>query len=72
MPAWANDKLTLQADVMNVFNQQVPTTCYSRYASYSRYARDRKTRDEFYGQEINFTSPRQIRFTARYDFQVAT
>lgn len=62
MPVWANDKLTLKLDVMNVFNQQVATSYNSRYAS------DRNTRSEFYGQEINFTAPRQIRLTARYDF----
>ena len=61
-PAWANEKLTLQADVLNVLNRQVPGQYYSRYAT------DRYTVDQRYGQELSYSAPRQVRLTARYDF----
>lgn len=61
-PEWAKKQLTLQADVMNVFNQQVPQSYNPSYAV------DRNTRNQFYGQEIGFTTPRSVRLSARYDF----
>lgn len=63
-PEWANRQLTLQADVMNVFNQQVPQ------AYNPRYAVDTSTRSEFYMQELGFTAPRSVRLSARYDFSL--
>lgn len=61
-PAWANEKLTLQADVLNVLNRQVAGQYYPRYAT------DRYTADARYGQEMSYSTPRQVRLTARYDF----
>jgi hypothetical protein len=61
-PAWADEKLTLQADVLNVLNRQVPGQYYSRYSA------DRYTVDQRYGQEMSYSAPRQVRLTARYDF----
>jgi hypothetical protein len=63
-PAWANNNLELAVDVLNVFNQQVPQWYDTQYAS------DRNTRSRYYGQELNYTTPRQFRLTARYDFSL--
>lgn len=60
-PAWAKG-LTLQADVFNVLDQQKPQAYIQGHAS------DRVTRSQFYGQELNYTAPRSVRLTARYDF----
>lgn len=64
-PAWAKG-LTLQADVINVLNRQIPGSYYSRYAA-SPY-RGANDYNPLYGQELNYTRPRYFRFTARYDF----
>ncbi len=63
-PAWANNNLELAVDVLNVFNQQVPQYYDTQYAS------DRNTKSAFYGQELNYSTPRQFRLTARYDFSL--
>ncbi len=64
-PRWA-EGLTLQADVLNVLNRQVAGSYYSRYSvSPHRGANDY---NPLYGQELNYSSPRYFRFTARYDF----
>ncbi|MEY2168020.1 MULTISPECIES: TonB-dependent receptor [unclassified Rhodanobacter] len=63
-PEWANKQLTLQADVLNVFNQQVPQAYNPQYAT------DTVTRSQFYGQELGFTAPRSVRLSARYDFSL--
>jgi hypothetical protein len=60
-PIWAKG-LTLQADVMNVFNSQVATAYYDRSAS------SRSTVAARYGQALYYTDPRSVRFTGRYDF----
>lgn len=62
MPAWADKHLSLTVDVLNVFNQQV-ATAYNQ-----QYSQDRVTPSQYYGQALNFTAPRSVRFTARYDF----
>ena len=61
-PLWADKKLTLQADVLNVLNRQEPTFYYSNYAT------DRVTPDQRYNQPLGYTAPRQVRLSARYDF----
>ncbi len=62
IPNWADNKLTLQADVLNVLNRQVP----GQYNP--RYAESRTSPNPFYGQELSYSAPRQVRLTARYDF----
>lgn len=61
-PSWADDKLTLSADVINLFNQQVPTLYNNRYASSTTGY------NNLYGRGLNYTTPRYLRLTARYDF----
>ncbi len=61
-PSWLDKNLTFQIDVLNVFNKQTPTAYYPRYAS------SRSTVSPLYDRELNFTDPRTVRFTARYDF----
>jgi len=61
-PSWLDKNLTFQVDVLNVLNKQTPT-------SYNpRYAQSRSTVNPLYDRELNFTDPRTVRFTARYDF----
>jgi len=61
-PSWADDKLTLSADVINLFNQQVPTLYNGQYAS------SPTGYNNLYGRGLNYTAPRYLRLTARYDF----
>ncbi|SKB99754.1 TonB-dependent receptor [Luteibacter sp. 22Crub2.1] len=61
-PSWLDKNLTLQVDVLNAFNKQTPTSYNPRYAS------SRSTVSPLYDRELNFTDPRTVRFTARYDF----
>jgi len=61
-PTWLDKNLTFQVDVLNVLNKQTPT-------SYNfRYAQSRTTVSPLYDRELNYTDPRAVRFTARYDF----
>ncbi|KRG80693.1 TonB-dependent receptor [Stenotrophomonas daejeonensis] len=60
-PAWM-DNLTLSADVINLFNQRVPTFYNDNYASSATQ------HNNMFGRELNYTTPRYMRFTARYDF----
>jgi outer membrane receptor protein involved in Fe transport len=62
-PNWLNRKLTLQADVINVLNRQVAGSYNYRYETSSR-----NTPNPLYGRELNYTDPRYVRITARYDF----
>lgn len=62
VPRWADQKLTLQLDVFNVLNRQVPGFYTTAYAS-SRF--DPNPR---YAQQFNYNEPRSVRITARYDF----
>ena len=62
-PAWAPG-LSLGVDVLNVLNQQRPQWYDTQYAA------DRVTPSRYYHQELNYTAPRQVRFTARYDFSL--
>lgn len=63
VPKWANDKLTLGMDIINVFNRQQAGTYNSRYETSSR-----NVPNQFYNQELQTATPRYIRFMARYDF----
>ena len=62
LPMWADQKLTLQLDILNVLNRQVPGT-YNW-----RYSRTRDEANQYYGQELGYNQPRSVRITARYDF----
>ena len=62
VPNWADQKLTLSLDVLNLLNRQIP-------GSYnSQYARNRFEASQYYGQELGYNQPRSFRVTARYDF----
>jgi hypothetical protein len=54
--------VTLQADVLNVFDTQTPTAYYEASVS-SRTAVNAR-----YGQTLYYTDPRTVRLTGRYDF----
>lgn len=62
-PRWADGKLTLQADVINVLNRQVPGFYNPRFETSTR-----NRPNPLFGQELNYSSPRYVRLTARYDF----
>ena len=66
-PNWADGKLTLQADVINVLNRQTPGTYNPRYENGSAADR-RNTPNRFFGQELQMSEPRYLRLTTRYDF----
>ncbi|MEX1829715.1 TonB-dependent receptor [Luteibacter sp. CQ10] len=61
-PTWLDKNLTFQFDVLNVLNKQTPTAYNSRYAS------ERDVVSQTYNRELNYTDPRSMRFTVRYDF----
>jgi len=68
-PSWAKKKLTLQADVFNVFNnqeviEQQEVRDYSRATSVGAPY----TLNANYGQPTGFQSARAVRLTARYEF----
>jgi len=63
-PSWAHKNLTLQADVLNVFNRQIAQGYTQGFAS------DRVTPSQTYRQDLNYTTPRQIRLSAVYDFSL--
>jgi len=64
-PRWA-DGLTLKADVINVLNRQVPG--YYNPAYTADALRGPNSYNPLYGMPLYFSSPRYVRFTARYDF----
>jgi len=64
-PRWL-DGLTLQADVINVLNRQVPGYYNPDYAA-DPY-RGANDYNAMYGMPSSFSTPRHVRFTARYDF----
>jgi len=68
-PSWAKKKLTLQADVFNVFNnqeviEQQEVRDYSRATSNAAPYQLNAN----YGQPTGFQSARAVRLTARYEF----
>lgn len=62
VPNWADQKLTLQLDVLNLLNRQVAGSYNSRFST------NRTEANPLYNQELNFGAPRSFRITARYDF----
>lgn len=62
VPAWANNDLQFSLDILNVFNEQKPQWYDTQYAA------DRNTPSRYYHQELNYTPPRQVRLSVRYDF----
>lgn len=61
-PTWADNKLTLQLDVLNALNRQVPGF-YN-----SQYAQARGEVNQAYGMQLGYSAPRSFRLSARYDF----
>ena len=62
VPAWGNKQLTFTVDALNVLDRQTPQLYNPRYAS------DRFTVNYLYGQAQNYTAPRSVRFSVRWDF----
>ena len=66
----SKNKLTLQADIFNVFNSQQP----SELNEINDYSRDTSTVGQVgrvslnYGNPTSFQTPRSVRLTARYEF----
>ena len=63
VPKWADGKLSLQADVINVLNRQVPGFYNPRFETATR-----NRPNPLYGQELNYSAPRYLRLMARYEF----
>ena len=61
-PTWLDKNLTFQFDVLNVLNKQTPTAYNSRYATEINVV------NQTYNRELNYTDPRSMRLTVRYDF----
>lgn len=61
-PRWA-EGLTLQADIINVLNRQTPGGYNPRYETATR-----NQPNQFFDQEIQTSTPRYLRLSARYDF----
>jgi hypothetical protein len=61
-PVWADQKLTLQMDVLNILNRQVPGL-YN-----PQYSQARNEVNQTYGMELGYSAPRSVRLSARYDF----
>lgn len=66
-PKWADGKLTLQADVINVLNRQTPGQYNPRIENGSAADR-RNTPNTLFGQGVQTATPRYLQLTARYDF----
>lgn len=66
MPNWFKG-LTLQMDVLNVFDRQYVTAFYERSAEGSTTG-GRGAINKRWGQPLYYTAPRAVRFTVRYDF----
>jgi hypothetical protein len=67
MPKVANGRLTLQADVFNVFNRRQVTE-WNEQRDYSRDTVPEGTLNQNYQKPTGFQTPRSVRFTARYEF----
>lgn len=61
-PHWAGDNVTFGLDVLNIFDRQTSQLTYKNSAS-SVVGWNRR-----YRQEMNYTAPRTVRFSVRYDF----
>jgi hypothetical protein len=67
MPAISKGKLTVQADVFNVFNSQKVTE-FNETRDYSRDTVVEGKLNPNYLQPTSFQTPRSVRLTARYEF----
>ena len=67
MPAISKGKLTIQADVFNVFNSQKATEL-NEQRDYSRDTVGEGKLNPNYQQPTSFQTPRSVRLTARYEF----
>ncbi|MCI4568677.1 TonB-dependent receptor [Lysobacter sp. CFH 32150] len=64
MPNWADGKLTLQADIFNLFDTRTVTE-YNEVKDRSRATSEINPN---YGNPTSFQTPRSVRLTARYEF----
>jgi hypothetical protein len=67
MPKVSKGKLTIQADVFNVFNRQQVTE-WNETRDYSRDTVSEGTLNANYQKPTGFQTPRSVRLTARYEF----
>jgi hypothetical protein len=67
MPKVARGKLTIQADVFNVFNRQQVTE-WNEVRDYSRDTVSEGTLNANYQKPTGYQTPRSVRLTARYEF----
>jgi hypothetical protein len=65
IPGWADKKLTLQVDAFNVFNLDSVTE-YNETSNQT--GRNPLLFDPNFLNDVNYQSPRALRFTARYEF----
>jgi len=63
-PKWANDKLTFQAKVFNVLNSRRVT----EYNEGSQATAVQQFTDPDFLNDLNYQTPRSVRFTVRYEF----
>jgi hypothetical protein len=66
-PSVSRGKLTLVADIFNIFNQQA-TTEVQETRDYSRDTTASGQLNANYGTPTSFMAPRSVRLTARYEF----
>lgn len=63
-PSWADGKLNFQMKVFNVLNSQTVT----EYNEASAAFRTQATRDPDFLNDVNYQTPRFVRFAVRYEF----
>ena len=63
-PGWANNKLSLQMKVFNVLNSQTVT----EYSESSQASSAQSFLSHDFLNDVNYQTPRSVRFTARYEF----
>ena len=64
VPAWADGKLVLRADIFNLFDFDKVT----EYEETGEFNRASPTRNPDFLNDVNYQSPRAVRLTARYSF----
>lgn len=63
-PSWLNDKLTVKVDVFNVLNADTVT----EYNETSATLRTQTFLDPNFLNDVNYQTPRSVRFSVRYQF----
>lgn len=63
VPKWGDGRFSVQADVINVLNRQVPGHYNPRFETATR-----NRPNPLFGQELNYSAPRSLRLMARYEF----